>query len=67
MTCSRTAESSTCGATNTLLPVEFSGHSGASRFGHRPVRPSYRANFAGGGTPFDAMIFAPPLGQRSRP
>jgi Animal haem peroxidase len=37
------------------IPVEFSV--AAYRFGHSQVRPSYRANFGGGGTPFDALIF----------
>ena len=43
-----------------FIPVEFSV--AAYRFGHSQVRPSYRANFTGnpGGTPFFAMVFAPP-------
>jgi hypothetical protein len=40
-----------------FIPVEFAV--AAYRFGHSQVRPSYRANFNGGDTPFDAMIFAP--------
>ena len=43
------------------VPVEFQG--AAYRFGHSMVRPSYRANLAGGalGTPFFGMIFDPAL------
>lgn len=41
-----------------FIPVEFAV--AAYRFGHSQVRPSYRANFNAGGTPFDAMIFGPP-------
>ena len=41
-----------------FIPVEFAV--AAYRFGHSQIRPSYRANFNGGGTPFDAMIFGPP-------
>ena len=48
-----------------FIPVEFSV--AAYRFGHSQVRPSYRANFAGGGTPFDAMIFAPPSANPNDP
>jgi hypothetical protein len=40
-----------------VIPVEFQG--AAYRFGHSMVRPSYRANLAGGagGTPFFGLIF----------
>jgi hypothetical protein len=40
------------------IPVEF--QTGAYRFGHSMVRPSYRLNMAGdGGAPFVAFIFSP--------
>lgn len=48
-----------------FIPVEFAV--AAYRFGHSQIRPSYRANFNGGGTPFDAMIFAPPSANPSDP
>jgi hypothetical protein len=42
-----------------FIPVEF--QTGAYRFGHSMVRPSYRANLKGnsGGTPFFGFIFDP--------
>ena len=48
-----------------FIPVEFSV--AAYRFGHSQVRPSYRANFGGGGAAFDAMIFAPPSANPADP
>ena len=47
------------------IPVEFAV--AAYRFGHSQVRPSYRANFNDGGTPFDAMIFAPKSANKADP
>lgn len=47
------------------IPVEFAV--AAYRFGHSQIRPSYRANFNGGGTPFDAMIFGPPSANPADP
>ena len=41
-----------------FIPVEF--QTGAYRFGHSMVRPSYRANLAGdNGNPFFGMVFDP--------
>jgi hypothetical protein len=41
-----------------FIPVEF--QTGAYRFGHSMVRPSYRANLHGdGGNPFFALVFDP--------
>lgn len=48
-----------------FIPVEFSV--AAYRFGHSQVRPSYRANFGGSGTPFDAFIFASNSGDPADP
>ena len=50
-----------------FIPVEF--QTGAFRFGHSMVRPSYRANLQGdNGGPFFGLIFDPLLspGERSR-